>query len=97
MWVFHYGVVLQRFQLDHALFGVTERDGLELGMLFLLGVLLARLRHHIDMRIVAIPGIAAIVSAMLLDAPLLFLLGLGIATIGVGAFGGRVAGHTPLW
>ena len=60
-------------------------------MLFLLGVLLARLRHHIDMRIVAIPGIAAIVSAMLLDAPLLFLLGLGVATIGVGAFGGRVA------
>ncbi|HEY1741178.1 MAG TPA: acyltransferase [Acidimicrobiia bacterium] len=91
VWVFHYGVVLQRFQLNQSLFGVTERDGLELGMLFLVGVLLARLRHRVDVRVFAVPGIAAIVSALLLNAPLLFLLGLGVATIGVGAFGGRVA------
>ncbi|HEY3832372.1 MAG TPA: acyltransferase [Acidimicrobiia bacterium] len=91
VWVFHYGVVLQRFQLNQSLFGITERDGLELGMLFLVGVLLARLRHRVDVRVFAVPGIVAIVSALLLNAPLLFLLGLGVATIGVGAFGGRVA------
>jgi peptidoglycan/LPS O-acetylase OafA/YrhL len=89
--LFHYGVVLQRFQLDQSVFGLTERDGLELGLIFLLGVMLARLRHRIDVRILLVPGVVTIVSAMLLDAPLLFLLGLGFATIGAGAFGGRAA------
>ena len=90
VFVFHYGVDLHRLPLDQTLFGLTARDGLELGMLFLLGVAIARLRHRIDVRVLALPGVVAMVAALLLDAPLLFLLGMGIATIGVGAFGGRV-------
>ncbi len=91
VFVFHYGVDLDHLRLDQSLFGLTARDGLELGMLFLLGVALARLRHHIDVKLLLLPGLVAMATAMLLDVPLLFLLGVGVATIGAGAFGGRAA------
>jgi peptidoglycan/LPS O-acetylase OafA/YrhL len=49
------------------------------------------MRKRLDLRVLVVPGAAALLSAMLLDAPLLFLVGLGMTTIGLGACGGRTA------
>lgn len=83
--VVHFGVAGHTIVLDQEFAGLRMRDGVELMAMFSLGMLLALLPTRFDRRLLGPVGVAVLVGGCWFRSPVAYLVGLGLAVIGLGS------------